>query len=77
MRILITIVLRMLAIIFAIMAGIKYLTYEYPDVNPFHTNILTPGITGQLIHFIIVVLLMFIAGILWKLSNKILKKDDA
>ena len=52
-------------IILMILAFLQWITFDYPDVNPWTANILTPGIPAQLLNWLLVCMLGAIGGILF------------
>ncbi len=48
-------VAKMVGILFMLLAFIQWITFDYPDVNPFWSGaILVPGIASQFLNWIIV-----------------------
>lgn len=61
---------RGLALVFFAFAVVQWITYDYPDVNPFFPGaILAPGMFGQFLNYLIVVALGTIGFLLWQAPN--------
>ena len=61
MRTLLRLVARAIGVVFMAAAFLQWLTFDYPDVNPFGgVTIFTPGIISQVLNWVLVCVLAVI-----------------
>jgi hypothetical protein len=61
---------RGIALLFLAFAFAQWITFDYPDVNPFYPGaIFAPGMIGQLVNYLIVCGLAGIGLALWHLDQ--------
>ena len=64
--------------VFLTAAVLQWLTFEYPDINPFSASIFTPGAISQVLNWVIVVVLATIGWgffTLWRF--RLSEKDES
>ncbi len=64
------VIAKLLGVLLMIAAFLKWLTYDYPNVSPWVLPILVPGVLGQVINWVVVVVLATAGLTLWNLGDK-------
>jgi len=71
MRLIIGVIAQVVGVLFMVAAFLQWATYDYPDFNPFAgVSIFTPGVLGQVLNWLIVVVLATIGWTLFSYGRK-------